>query len=481
MPGNRYTYKFNVTGQEGTLWWHAHFSVLRATVYGALVIRPRGGAKAYPFPKPRKEATILLGEWWDGNVVDLENAADAQGLAMNISDAFTINGRPGDLYPCRKKHTYKLEVEHGETYLLRIVNAALNNQFFYKIASHSFVVVAVDASYTTPYATEVIVIAPGQTVDALLVANATPGRYYMAAHAYISTPNASFDNTTTTGILAYRSCRALLPPLLPMLPNFNDTPTAHRFYSGLTSLARPGSQAVPLVIDEHMFVTIGLALAPCGSNQPLCRGQALAAAMNNVSFRFPTTKSLLEAHFRNIPGLYTADFPDHPPLFFDFTNGGVNAVPSLLFAEKGTKAKRLRYNSTVEMVLQNTAILAIESHPMHLHGFNFFVLAQGFGNYNATEAVKLYNLVNPQTRNTIAVPTGGWAVIRFTADNPGVWIMHCHLDAHLSLGLAMVFEVEDGPTQFSKLPPPPPDFHRRGVVTEGWRWIIGDEVQRQCQ
>lgn len=60
-PGNSYTYKFNVTGQEGTLWWHAHVSFLRATVHGALIIRPRGGPKRCPFPQPHHEVPIVLG------------------------------------------------------------------------------------------------------------------------------------------------------------------------------------------------------------------------------------------------------------------------------------------------------------------------------------------------------------------------------------------------------------------------------------
>jgi laccase len=36
----------------------------------------------------------------------------------------------------------------------------------------------------------------------------------------------------------------------------------------------------------------------------------------------------------------------------------------------------------------------------------------------------------------------------------GMWFMHCHLDAHLPLGLAMVFEVLNGPAP-NLLPPPP--------------------------
>ncbi|CAN4122556.1 unnamed protein product [Withania somnifera] len=59
-PGGSYTYRFTIQEQEGTLWWHAHSSWLRATVYGALVIHPKEGAP-YPFPKPKRETPILLG------------------------------------------------------------------------------------------------------------------------------------------------------------------------------------------------------------------------------------------------------------------------------------------------------------------------------------------------------------------------------------------------------------------------------------
>jgi len=100
-PGANYTYRFNVTDQEGTLWWHAHISFLRATVYGALVIRPRGGAGAYPFsPKPHREDTVILGEWWNANVYDLQQQVFLTGGTMPPADAYTINGKPGDLYNC---------------------------------------------------------------------------------------------------------------------------------------------------------------------------------------------------------------------------------------------------------------------------------------------------------------------------------------------------------------------------------------------
>ncbi|KAI3677504.1 hypothetical protein L6452_36768 [Arctium lappa] len=461
MPGGNYTYRFNLTGQVGTLWWHAHTQWLRATVYGALVIRPREGQK-YPFVKPYREDTIMLGEWWNANVIDVETTALATGSAPNNSDAYTINGWPGDLYSCPSNKTYRLEVEPGRTYLLRIINAALNNQFFFKIANHNMTVVGVDAAYTNPLLTDVIILGPGQTTDVLITANQSPGSYYMAAHPYASAAGVPFNNSTTTAILAYQNATPSTP-ILPILPPFNDTPTAFRFSSNLTSLVTsPFWVPVPLTVDESMFITIGLGLAACGSNQTCggIFGQRMSASMNNHSFVLPTQISLLEAVLRNVSGVYTTDFPDQPPVQFDYTNVNNSFDLNLLMTPKLTSLKRVRYNSTVQIVFQNTALIGIEDHPMHLHGFNFYVLAQGFGNYNPQNDTGKFNLINPQERNTLGVPVGGWAVIRFRANNPGVWFIHCHLDVHMPWGLGTALLVENGGTPESTLPQPPADLPR---------------------
>ncbi|CAO1944416.1 unnamed protein product [Urochloa humidicola] len=468
LPGHSYTYRFAVSGQEGTLWWHAHSSFLRATVHGALIIRPRGGAAGYPFPTPDGgEKTVILGEWWNNETVVNSSV---------LADAYTINGKPGDLYSCDNKGITRFEVTQNSTYLLRIINAALNTAFFFKVAGHTFTVVAADASYTDPYETDVVVIAPGQTVDALMSASAAPGCYYMAISPYQSAfppPPGGFNDNVTTAVVEYAGAAGgQQKPAMPAVPEPTDTATANRFYTSMTGLLRPGRPTVPLAVDTSMFVTIGLGLryippcVPTPTPSPSCQAIPIAT-MNNQSFVLPSTVSMLNARYEGTPeGVYTADFPARPPVAFDYTNatrklvGG--AAAALLFPGKpATRARKVGYNATVEMVLQNTALVGRESHPMHLHGFNFFVLAQGFGNYDdASGRRRLLNLRNPQQRNTIAVPTGGWAVIRFVADNPGMWFMHCHIDSHLSIGLAMVFEVEDGPTPDTKLPPPPSDLPR---------------------
>ncbi|KAG6758179.1 hypothetical protein POTOM_038515 [Populus tomentosa] len=463
-PGGSYTYRFTIQGQEGTLWWHAHSSWLRATVYGALIIHPKEGS-SYPFSKqPKRETAILLGEWWNADPIDVVREATRTGGTPNSSDAYTINGQPGDLYNCSSQDTVIVPIDSGETNLLRVVNSALNQPLFFTVANHKLTVVGADASYVKPFTTSVLMLGPGQTTDVLISGDQNPSRYYMAARAYQSAQNAPFDNTTTTAILEYKSspCAAKNcssnKPIMPPLPTFNDTATVTAFTSSFKST---GKTFVPTDIDESLFFTVGLGLNPCPPNfnkSSQCQGPngtRFTASMNNVSFVLPSNFSLLQAHHQRIQGVFTTDFPANPPRKFDYTG---NVSRSLFTPVPGTKLYRLKYGSRVQIVLQDTSIVTSENHPIHLHGYDFYIIAQGFGNYNPRTDPSKFNLVDPPLRNTVAVPVNGWAVIRFVADNPGVWLMHCHLDVHITWGLATAFLVENGVGELQSIESPPEDL-----------------------
>ncbi|GLT68166.1 hypothetical protein SLA2020_404220 [Shorea laevis] len=404
-PGGSYTYRFTIQGQEGTLWWHAHSSWLRATVYGALIIRPKEG-DSYPFTKPKRETPILLGEWWNANPMNVVRQATRTGAAPNVSDAYTINGQPGDLYNCSSKGTVIVPIDSGETNLLRVINAALNQELFFTVANHKLTVVAADASYTKPFTTTVLMLGPGQTTDVLISADQPPARYYVAARAYASAPGAPFDNTTTTAILEYKSapCAAKncssSKPVMPSLPAFNDTPTVTAFSNSFRS---PGKVEVPTEIDENLFFTVGLGLNQCPHHLNKTRrcqgpnGTRFAASMNNMSFVLPSKISILQAYQQGIPGVFTTDFPANPPLKFDYTG---NVSRSLWQPVPGTKGYKLKYGSRVQIVLQDTNIFTPENHPIHLHGYDFYIIAEGFGNFNPKTDTAKFNLVDPPMRNT---------------------------------------------------------------------------------
>ncbi|KAJ4795868.1 Laccase [Rhynchospora pubera] len=466
QSGHSYVYNFTIVGQRGTLWWHAHISWLRATVYGPLVILPKIGVP-YPFAKPYKEVPLIFGQWFKADTETVISQALQIGAGPNVSDAHTINGLPGPLYNCSAKDTFKLKVKPGKTYLLRIINAALNDELFFSIANHSLTVVDVDAVYVKPFTTETLLITPGQTTNVLLTAHAEyPGAiFFMKARPYSTGRPGTYDNTTVAGILEYEnpysfppsSFNKNLPLFEPMLPSMNETSFATNYTDKLKSLANAQYPAnVPQTIDRHFFFTVGLGAKPCPKNKT-CQGPngtMFSASVNNVSFVLPKT-ALLQSHYTGKSnGVYTSDFPIMPLIQFNYTG----IPPNNTFVTTGTKVSVIPFNTSVELVLQGTSIFGVESHPFHLHGFNFFVVGRGFGNYNPDKDSSGFNLVDPVERNTVGVPAGGWVAIRFLADNPGVWFMHCHLEAHTSWGLKMAWLVLDGSLPNQKLPPPPSDL-----------------------
>ncbi|KAF5761587.1 putative laccase [Helianthus annuus] len=459
QPGQSFTYNFTLAGQKGTLFWHAHFSWLRATVYGALIVYPKKGVP-YPFKQPYEEHIVILGEYWQQDLVQLEKTVMASGTAAPIADAYTINGHPGPKYNCSANDVYKIDVLPGKTYMLRLIGALLNMESFFSIANHKLTIVEADGEYTKPFTTDQVMLGPGQTLNVLVTADQPIGRYSMAMGPYMSAQHVAFQNITSIAYFQYLGATqnsVVLPASL--LPRFNDNLAVKTVMDGLKSLETGN---VPKEIDTNLFFTVGMNVNKCGSRTPKqnclgVNGGVMAASMNNNSFIRPDTP-ILQAYYDHTNGHFTEDFPGTPLKFYDFVNGAPNSPPNNTGSTHGTRTKVLEYGSRVQLILQDTGTVTTENHPIHLHGYSFYVVGYGSGNYNPQTAS--FNLVDPPYMNTIGVPVGGWAAIRFIADNPGVWIMHCHLELHFDWGLSVAFIVKNGQGPTETLPNPPPDMPR---------------------
>ncbi|CAM6123311.1 unnamed protein product [Calypogeia fissa] len=470
QPGNYEVYDFVVSEQRGTALWHAHISWIRATVHGAFITQP--AKNRYPFPKPCQEETVILGEWWNQDVELVEKQGLDAGASFPLADAMTINGLPGTQYNCSGSEGLAvIDVQQGKTYLLRVINAALNTELFFAIANHSLTVVEIDSNYVKPFTVDKgIVITPGQTVNVLVTANQSPGTYYMVgqSHSTILVTDlsgippqglplilADVPPIPTTGLFQYQNAPVLVnnQTLYPDLPDIKDTNYSTNFASSLKAL-HPGT--LPLSNNiRHLLYTVGTGTESCTDANPCAPQQGayrVTGMISNVSFVSPKT-AILQAHYYNISGVYLSTFPDSPPKVFDFT-AAPSPPPGDQIAEKATRVAEVEFGTVVQLVLQDVNNFAFESHPFHLHGFFFHVLGQGLGDYNATSDLAKFNYYDPPLRFTASLPTRGWVAIRFKADNPGVWFLHCHLEKHLSYGMAAVFIVKDGNQTQQKLPPP---------------------------
>ncbi|GAB4845217.1 hypothetical protein Ancab_038628 [Ancistrocladus abbreviatus] len=472
--GKNFTYEVIFSDEEGTLWWHAHSDWTRFTVHGAIVILPPKG-KTYPFPKPDHEQVIVLASWYKWDLRQMVWQAIQTGEDTPRSDAYTINGQPGDLCPCSSGTTYRLTVDHGRTYLLRIINAALNGDLFLAIAEHNMTIVATDASYTKPFVASYLVISPGQTIDVLVTANQNPGHYYMEVRQYSSDhlDVVYFDHANATAIIQYSG--NYTPPSSPVLPTslpfYKDSPAALSFNKKLRSLASEEHPIdVPLNVTEEMFYVVSMGMIYCPNST--CKGRygnKLVSSINNVSFINPTT-DILTAYYWNLSGVFEADFPDDPAVAYNYT--GDDLPLSLAYPGQATKVKVLNYGDTLQIVFQGTNIMdTAENHPMHLHGHSFYVIGTGLGNFDAVNDTQNFNFVDPPRMNTVNVPQDGWAAIRFAAKNPGVWFMHCHYDRHLTWGMNMAFVVKDGNTTSTRMKRPPNYMPPCNIATNNTNWL----------
>jgi len=134
---------------------------------------------------------------------------------------------------------------------------------------------------------------------------------------------------------------------------------------------------------------------------------------------------------------------------------------------------RIPLNNLTEIVLVNTEHDE-GYHTFHLHGYAFRVVGQGnlppTNNTMVTflgldsQGKILRNFNAPPLRDGVIVNYGGYAIIRFIADNPGFWFFHCHMAYHLETGMGMVIQVGEP----SDLPPIPPNFPTCGNFGENF-------------
>ena len=202
-----------------------------------------------------------------------------------------------------------------------------------------------------------------------------------------------------------------------------------------------------------MTVSVNLLKCEPGKTCLGPQGERFAMSLNNISFATPTI-DILQAYYKNITGVFGTEFPSEPPLHFDFT--GDNLPAYLLYPRTALEVRVVEYGTNLEIVFQGTSLLAPEYHPMHLHGYNFYVVGSGPGNFDKEKDPLKYNLVNPPFQNTVGVPKNGWSAVRFKALNPGVWFLHCHIDVHSTWGMATVLIVKNGKGLNAGLLPRPP-------------------------
>ena len=140
------------------------------------------------------------------------------------------------------------------------------------------------------------------------------------------------------------------------------------------------------------------------------------------------------------------------PLLFDLYNGNKQNLPNdITYSVEGEEL--------VDIVLQNTVALngVCETHPFHMHGHKFWVHSYGTGMYDKSMSYSTlaarpvlrdslilyaseYAYFTPNRTVSNYLKACGWTKLRMIADNPGLWMLHCHIGAHSVMGMSILIK-----------------------------------------
>ncbi|GLU16438.1 hypothetical protein SLE2022_328720 [Rubroshorea leprosula] len=449
QPGKSFTYEVVTSDEIGTLWWHAHSDWSRATVHGAFVILPPTDEiqdTPYRFPNH----TLVFSTWYNQDLKEISDTIAANGSAIANATGYTLNGLPGDQVICGNvsEPIYNMTVKRGETYLLRLVHAAMHEPQYFGITGHNLTVVARDGALVKPFSTEYVLLFPGQTMDVTFEANQNHSRYYML-YRYFDDSRVNTNDQNTTGFLIYSDpVDSTINTTFPTLPGATDNSTAFNFTAQLRSLYSRTDAEVPRgnVNLTRIILKVQVDRVNC-TGSPNCPsgGGKGAASFNRISFAAPTELDILRAYIGGNTSLYNTSYLLTPD----------EALENATYAYQGTNVIELNYGDPVEIVFQAIDFGPAGGHPLHLHGYSFFQVGMNNGTFDSTTDPDSYNTDDPAEMNTAVLFGSGWTAVRFFANNPGVWFMHCHFESHASWGMATALIVKDGPIKDQKLREPP--------------------------
>ncbi|KAF8404545.1 hypothetical protein HHK36_009432 [Tetracentron sinense] len=447
LPGETFTYKFDVD-RPGTYLYHAHYSMQRdAGLYGSIRVSPNNGS-AEPFTYDY-DRSIILNDWYHKSAYEQATGLSSQNFewvgepeSLLIQGKGRFNCSPSNADVCNSTNPecspYVLTVVSGKTYRLRIASLTSLSALNFEIEGHNMTVVEADGHYVEPFVIKNLNIYSGETYSVLVRADQDPSRNYWAAINVITR-----KPETPTGLAIfnyYPNHPRKLPPTtsVPAGPLWNDTD--YRLEQSRAIKAHHDYNDRPPPTTDRMIIFLNTQNTIDGYRR---------WSVNNVSFFFPHTPYLI-ALKENLTHVFDQT---PPPTGYNFTNYDIYSVPENHNATNSSSIYRLQFNSTVDIILQNTNMMnrdSSDTHPWHLHGHDFWVLGYGKGKFDPFKDPKNYNLVDPIMKNTVPVHRYGWTALRFKADNPGVWAFHCHIESHFHMGMGVVFE--EGVEKVGELP-----------------------------
>ncbi|KAF7862713.1 hypothetical protein EAF04_007586 [Stromatinia cepivora] len=408
-PGSEFAYRFRAD-QYGTSWYHSHYSdQYGGGLFGPLIIY---GPQHVNYDIDI--GPVMLHDWYHADyyqVVERLFSVPANPLAANNN---LINGKMN--FDCSaitvnasctpNAGLSKFKFKPGKTHRLRLINPGTEGNQKFSIDGHILTVIAVDFVPVIPYDTKVVTVGVGQRTDVIVKAIGKAGSSYWM--------------------------RSNFSQLCASSPSLQPSALAVVLYDGADTSIRPNSTAFPYNETNCLNDPLDITTPYVKSTPPTTPQTTQTIDINYIingsgMFLFTFGGSSFRANY-NKPVLLTAATATPSPSKNSTYANSTSIYPT------SQNVHDFGAPTSVRLIITNSVAV---SHPMHLHGHNFWILAEGVGTWDGT----ITNPSNPIRRDTFmmaaASRTGpkGYTVIEYIADNPGIWPFHCHVSGHASTGL----------------------------------------------
>ncbi|KNE97208.1 hypothetical protein PSTG_09470 [Puccinia striiformis f. sp. tritici PST-78] len=449
-PGTSFTYKFTVNDQFGTFWYHAHYGALLADgISGPLIVH----SKRDPLVRGRdfdNDQIIFMNDWYHDPSTTvtrqlLSNKGYNGSLAAPSPNTALLNGvgffnceKYADGKPCKTNNNpLEIRVPPNQRSRLRLIHAGSHALFKVSIDDHPLEVIEADA---TP-------VQSSTSFHRVNLHNAE--RYSVILDTRADKEGASFYLRASMDT----DCFAWLAPGMDT-PEGNTALAVVRVSSKPLSMERDQTRiAMPKTKDWKDTLT-----GPCVDLDqtklsprinPKLNTNSLGRVYFNTSFGTIVDKAHKSPN--NTLGRFFVDNTtwisrESDPLLPKVLSGGSGSVNT---SEVATQT--INKPGIWDVVINNLD-QAID-HPIHLHGLDSCVVASGKGTLGESNLKSAhYHHDNPLCRDTHVVPGGSYLVMRIKADNPGAWIIHCHIDWHLAAGFAGLLLIQPDVLKQTVLP-----------------------------
>ncbi|KAE8212202.1 hypothetical protein CF327_g4124 [Tilletia walkeri] len=397
--------------QWGTYWTHGHHMGQYVDGFRTPSIIHRSDApEAHVYDD---DYTLALGDWYHREHDDLvkneflneKNPTGAEPVPKSAlvyaAHTSVALGQNAAVLPGFNENM-TLPFVPGKTYRIRIINMAALAMFHVYFEGHDMRIIEVDGTDTEELPVDILTVSVAQRYSVLVTAR----------------------NDTSAAAKNWPIHINMDPDMFDVVPDdleLNVTSTVG--YPGATEMGsdRPFVDEYTYFDDTKLVPVEGEGMADPDTSIDL-----------NVSFD-TYSDGQNYASFNNITYV-----PPQTPALLTASSMGALASNKAVYGPD-SNAHVLDHMSMVQVTIYNWDA---GTHPFHLHGHKFQIVHKSMDVTSDDPMVNPPfdpNQTNPIRRDTVTIHSAGSATIRFRADNPGAWLMHCHIDWHLSSGLVAIF------------------------------------------